>query len=539
MNNPITDLASLKVGTVQTVSPSAIKAELEHDTPYTTALNTGNVVNFPRINSYILIPNGMGSLVGIVIWLGIEKDNYSQSTYRTKNNDHINLPLAKRTIIITPLGILKHQMDRKNNKHKYILERGTLIFPSVGDEVNLPTKEQLKAVVESSGNDRRILIGTSPIASDAEIRVDPDKIFGRHLAVLGNTGSGKSCTVAGLIRWSLDAAKEAFNDKVKANFIILDVNGEYSKAFKKESTVLTAYIDGKPRNSKNNIKIEQLKVPIWLWNSEELRFFSRASPGVQAPALLNALERLGTKYGKKELIEEINKETNTGGHIGTLINRINSLCKDKGIIEIIDDKSTGYNWLESYTKPIHEKNITIIDLSLISNAILHIVVSVIARIIFEKHQEYKKKKKSLYQTILVLEEAHRFIGKEYRREDEFNLNHACVSSFNKIAREGRKFGLSLIISSQRPHEISETVISQCNTFLLHRIVNSYDQDFVKKLVPDSLGMFMDELPAFPSQKALLLGWASPIPKLVNIRYLEEDYRPDSEDPKIWDYWDNQ
>ena len=689
MNNPITDLASLKVGTVQTVSTKEITAELEYDTPYTTALNTGNITDFPRINSYIIIPNGMGWLVGMVIWLGITKDNYSQSTYRAKNNDFINLPLAKRIIIITPLGILKHQTDKKKNSDfKYTIERGIPAFPSVGDDVNLPTNEQLKAIVESSGYDRRVLIGTSPLTSSTEIRVDPDKLFGRHLAVLGNTGSGKSCTVTGLIRWSLDAAKKAArdkdksNNKVNANFIILDVNGEYSKAFKEEGKVLAAYVDGKPTNNKNNIKIEQLKVPMWLWNDEEWVSFSQASPGVQAPALLRALENISgkikkealikaiktetdklkiknkkedtysqevidtiikeieslkekdafsfftlesalvnllnnrEKYNKEELIKNLtttknklkngeeniysqkiidivikkielleeNKDFNFFSltstlvnvlvnalesrkiyskenliegltieknqlktkygkadtfnqvHIDTLINRIKSLYKDEDFLNIINNSSTDDNWLYNYTQSNNEANITIIDLSLISTNILHTIVSVIARIIFEKHQEYKKEKGSLHQTILVLEEAHRFISNDHKKDDEFNLNNACVSSFNKIAREGRKFGLGLVISSQRPHEISGTVLSQCNTFLLHRIVNYYDQDFVKKLVPDSLGMFMDELPALPSQQALLLGWASPIPKLVNIRDLEAEYRPDSEDPKIWDYW---
>ena len=567
MNNPITDLASLKVGTVQTVSTKEITAELEYDTPYTTALNTGNIINFPCINSYILIPNGKGALVGIVTWLGIKKDNYSPSAHHTKSYDFINLPSAKRIIIITPLGILKHQTDKaENSDFKYTIERGVSAFPSVGDDVNLPTKEQLKAIVESTTEeDRRVLIGTSPIASDAEVRVDPDKIFGRHLAVLGNTGSGKSCTVAGLIRWSLYYAekklnseikdkdessnKEEVNDKsadqleaknesknqLKANFIILDVNGEYTKAFKEESKVLAAYTD--------NGEIEQLKVPMQLWSDEEWVLFSRASPGVQEPALLMALEKVrhDKKYGIQCLTKKLHGEKCiyndfNKGHIDTLINRIESSYKDEDFKKIIKDGDINNNWLNNYTKVINTENITIIDLSLISDRILYTVISVIARIIFEKHQEYKKKEKSLYQTILVLEEAHRFISEENKKDDEFNLNNACVSSFNRIAREGRKFGLSLVISSQRPREISATVLSQCNTFLLHRIVNSYDQDFVKKLVPDSLGMFMDELPALPSQQALLLGWASPIPKLVNIRDLEEKYRPDSEDPKIWNYW---
>jgi DNA helicase HerA-like ATPase len=96
--------------------------------------------------------------------------------------------------------------------------------------------------------------------------------------------------------------------------------------------------------------------------------------------------------------------------------------------------------------------------------------------------------------------------------------------------------LGLVLSSQRPSELSQTVLSQCNTFLLHRISNDIDQDKVSKLVPDNLRGLLRELPSLPTQRAILLGWASELPVMVQMNYLKEEHRPQSNDPEFWDVW---
>ena len=112
----------------------------------------------------------------------------------------------------------------------------------------------------------------------------------------------------------------------------------------------------------------------------------------------------------------------------------------------------------------------------------------------------------------------------------------CTKVFEKIAREGRKYGLGLVLSSQRPSELSPTVISQCNSFLLHRLSNDRDQELVGKLVPDNLRGLLRELPSLPSRNAILLGWASELPVMVRMNYLEEGDRPKSDDPEYWNVW---
>jgi hypothetical protein len=108
--------------------------------------------------------------------------------------------------------------------------------------------------------------------------------------------------------------------------------------------------------------------------------------------------------------------------------------------------------------------------------------------------------------------------------------------FERIAREGRKFGLSLVVTSQRPSELSETVLSQCNTFLVHRIVNDQDQALVRRMVPDSLGGLLADLPVLPSRSALIMGWAVDIPTIVQVDELDVRYRPQSEDPPFFRSW---
>ncbi len=156
--------------------------------------------------------------------------------------------------------------------------------------------------------------------------------------------------------------------------------------------------------------------------------------------------------------------------------------------------------------------------------------------VFEALQRYRKLHHVALPTVMVMEEAHIFVKRYNDDLDNQNAASICCQVFERIAREGRKFGLGLVLSSQRPSELSPTVLSQCNTFLLHRISNDRDQELVRRLVPDNLRGLLRELPSLPSQHAILLGWASELPILVKINDLPKTQQPHSDDPDFWDVW---
>lgn len=660
------EIRNLTIGTVESVSPTEIKVFLETNAPQSVAINTGVPTHFPKINGYVLIPNEQGAIVGVITWIGTEHSTYPKRK-GFKDFDLIDLPFPLRKMFLTPLGILK-----KNSNNDFEIERGVYSYPSVGDNVILPTNTQLIAIVENS--DGKVEIGKAPVAGNASIKINPDKLFGRHLAVLGNTGSGKSCSVAGLIRWSLEEAQKKIKDgktNLNSRFLILDPNGEYFDSFNDfgENKVRKFRI----KLDDQEIGFDQLKVPAWMWNSQEWINFSQAAPGAQRPLLLktlvdlknasnlkdselirvesfltsrynlllsfvsnlpnksdfirfvnftDSLEKIVSDldfYASKNLegfeikIEEIKKTIelvlqrrtqvksngdpyyvnftnqdieeiiekfkgeitslqstnvvssevsadspiqfpidglipylemlaeNMGNNILQFVQmlslRMRFLLSDERLKGVVCPKEeiTLTEWLNSYIGNNNSENgiITIIDLSLISSDIIHIVIAVLSRLTFEATQRYRRINKQELPTVIVLEEAHTFLRESTYNNTNTNL---CLETFERIAREGRKFGLSMVLSSQRPSELSQTVLSQCNTFLLHRIVNDRDQELVKKMVPDSLSGLLRELPILPSRKAILVGWAFPIPVLVEMNYLEKSQRPSSNDPSFWDVW---
>lgn len=663
MNTPIANAESLQIGSVDFVSPDEIKVILDLDAPNDVALNSGVPRPFPRINSYVLIASEGGYLVSQIEWITIER---SQFPKRRGMQDFgiLDLPYPLRKMSVIPLGILKESIGDTAGKIEYEFVRGIEVFPTVGDPVLIPTQTQLKAIVES-GSNRRVNIGISPLAGNAVVSVDPDRLFGRHLAVLGNTGSGKSCSVAGLIRWSIESAKKG-QSTPNTRFIVLDPNGEYTKSF---DGLANVRVYGAEKNEA--LGIEQLIVPMWLWNTAEWVAFTQASGKAQKPTLVQALRCVrdgsieiesepeakmrrylrsimslnqleitngtpwmgggkskgyseslrawmdgvknedtfnATETGALDTINrafevvfnsnvsnsqewpkyprttveqlqqaliaaytafggsstdvlpidadiprhftgddflrsiEANAETmGTSEYVETMLMRVKTLMSDAKLKPVIcpNNEITLDEWLDKYICPTKgtEGSITIIDLSLLPAEVTHIITAVMARVTLEVLQRYRRQNNgATLPTVLVMEEAHTFIKRYNADIENENATAMCTKVFEKIAREGRKYGLGLVLSSQRPSELSPTVISQCNSFLLHRLSNDRDQELVGKLVPDNLRGLLRELPSLPSRNAILLGWASELPVMVRMNHLDEKYRPKSDDPEYWKTW---
>ena len=659
--SPFEFAGSLQIGTVDFVSPDKIEVVLIGDAPESVALNAGAPRPFPRVNDYLLIPVDESFLVGQVEWITIDRSPFPNKR-EMQNSGLVALPYPRRKLRLNPLGTLR----ARETSGQFEFQRGSEVLPSIGATVILPTESQLRSVVEDDGEQGRVTIGSSPLAGNAKVNVDPNRLFGRHLAVLGNTGSGKSCSVAGLIRWSLEQAqRKCCSGYPNARFIILDPNGEYSRAFGEGDTMQARIFKVDLANNETT-----LKVPLWFWNSAEWCSFTQASAKTQRPTLIHALrfvrdghtepiedashemrrflrtivtiirieKNSGSPWGNypqpKSFFEKIDKwksnlehdlsafegdqkdklqlfinnieelckprrvsypdwdftlqevqellakasnahsafggtpsdvipsdvdmprpfkgtsllrsveaaaeMLNVSEYVETLLVRIRSLLTDTRMKPIMDGATeiTLEKWLNDYIGSDNAENgcVSVIDLSLVPSEVVHVITAVIARMVFEALQRYVKLNGATLPTVLVMEEAHTFI-KRYKEDAEYqDAATVCCQAFERIAREGRKFGLGLVLSSQRPSELSPTVLSQCNTFLLHRISNDRDQDIVHRLVPDNLRGLLRELPSLPSQTAILLGWATKLPVLVKMNDLKKEQQPRSDDPEFWKVW---
>lgn len=240
-------------------------------------------------------------------------------------------------------------------------------------------------------------------------------------------------------------------------------------------------------------------------------------------------------------LQILSEEEGVTQYLDFLIMRIRTMLADTRMSIISDTKDiTLGQWLTDYIggDQAQNGNLTIIDLSLVPSEIIHIITAVIARMVFDALQRYRKlnSEHKVLPTVLVMEEAHNFIKRYKEDAENQDTSSVCCQVFERIAREGRKFGLGLLLSSQRPSELSTTVLSQCNTFLIHRISNDRDQDLIHRFVPDNLKGLLRELPLLPSQNAILLGWASELPVLVRMNDLPKEQQPQSDDPDFWDVW---
>ena len=272
---------------------------------------------------------------------------------------------------------------------------------------------------------------------------------------------------------------------------------------------------------------------------QELPDFGNPSPISEDAPLYFDVNMLATH------LEQVAAEQggSLAGFISTLGLRIRGMLADQRLGAVIGhNPPTSFDdWLRGYVGDNGASNgpIAIIDLSLVPSEVVHIVVAVLARLVFESLQRYRRSNEAglPLPTVLVLDEAHTFVRRS--RDDDgpaATATQLCRETFERIAREGRKFGLGLVLASQRPSELSPTVLAQCNTFLLHRIVNDADQNLVARLVPDNVSGLLRELPSLPSRQAVLLGWATPIPVMVEVDELPEEQRPQSSDPDFWHVW---
>lgn len=663
------------IGVIEAVSPGRLEVALRTDAPHGTGLREGTFHRFPRLNSYVVIPSERGPIIALITWVGVD----ARAPGFSPEDDRIALPSPRRRLHALPLGVLRSDGPNDGTQdYSPVLDRGVLVFPTVGDPVRLPTKNEAAAVVpRPKDSTHAFAVGTAPMAGGGLVVVDPDRLFGRHLAVLGNTGSGKSCSVVQILRQAFSASSldKALPSRIPKGFrvVVLDLNDEFSDAF---SDFPSEALPVRRFSAAPDEGELQFRVPSWAWNYEEWLSFSGASMRGQAPQLRKTLQflrggRRGTSTAfvlrlvairrlaeaaiqfpdqdKEDVKDNLNllaqakdvgsamkdhddaeiadaakqfeadvslvlaSRMNPPGDkypfkfdpsplkleewekllasaaalldaagvpslsstaidnvdaprpfaeedlvgllplvaaesgadaqrwVDPLLERIRIACADHRwrAISGWQDEESLEGWISEYLGTGDDSQVSIVDLSLVPNHLLHLVVGVFVRLLLEAVERHRRTHGYSPPLLLVVEEAHNLIRRHAARGEEdapVPAIRLCRESFERVAREGRKFGLSMIVSSQRPSELSETVLSQCNTFLVHRIVNDHDQDLVRRLVPDNLGGLLAELPALPSQVGLLMGWAVELPTVVRMFDLDSSVQPRSADPPLGRTW---
>ncbi len=469
-------------------------------------------------------------------------------------------------------------------------------FKRGGDELAIPpkkvtpaTSEEVASIFETAFV-KEDQFGFAVLTRNRNIAVPVhgNRFFNKHIAVVGATGSGKSHTIARILQSAVAERATAYSGMNNAHIVIFDIHAEYKTAFPTANVIgvddlllpfwlLNAeemeemFLESGDNNNYNQASLLRTIVTICKESqnphASKVYFDSPLPYKIQevVDCLLNLtretkdadndlhviagdqdrtfatndeklkwfcsgpLEFTAKKQGK------INKGAYADGTIDKFVRRISSKTGNPRLQFLFGAKAAALSFEEvlqqfmGYTKN-RESNVTILDLSGIPFEVLSITVSLITRILFDYSYYYRRAEaKCDTPLLLVYEEAHK-----YAPRSELARYRASLTAIERVAKEGRKYGTSLLIASQRPSEISETIFSQCSNFLAMRLTNPDDQAYVKRLLPDTLGNLTTGLPALESGEALMIGDASVMPCVVYI--LPSEPEPSSNDIPFFKLW---
>ncbi|WP_423914366.1 ATP-binding protein [Capnocytophaga gingivalis] len=587
---------------------------------------------FAQLNSYVIVPYQNYYIVAEVSGVR-EKD--LNVPFSNPTEQILSKIQTGKYLEVLPIGTIKDDQ----------FDFGVSVYPTLYSDVLYIKEQELDTIFKTNsnkkpiGNDKYMYtslpIGKSIIFPDYEVKIDIDKFFGSHSAVLGNTGSGKSCTIASMLQ---TLYKLENNSATGSTFIFFDVNGEYKQAFEnlkdnKDIQVTNFSIDTEATN-------EKFQLPHWFLNIDEWALLLKASEKSQLPILRNALgftqklskdviyhiyacnimyvfenwdspvakrqrivsliqkakfpsdkpvdfSSFNAQYGnfgdragdpqaaKKEedfkisvrqyikedividlkfnsnyfefkdleqalenaiLYEEYHGNKQIRDYCSSMITRFKSIKERedfKFLTTTQNDKSIDeyiYSLLgieKQEDNAIKKNQVIIIDLNSANDETVEVISCVISRLIFEKLKTAKDRNQ--FPINLVLEEAHRYISTESGK-----IFGDANRIFERIAKEGRKYGMFLLVSSQRPSELSRTVLSQCSNFIVHRIQNPEDLSHIRQITPHISETILKRLPSIPTQHALIFGHSVNLPTTFKVN--EANPKPKSDNNEISKNW---
>ena len=417
-------------------------------------------------------------------------------------------------------------------------QRGVVTYPLPGQGIFVASVAELARIYHRPDK-ASIHIGALAQASSLPVYLLADDLLGKHFAVLGTTGSGKSCSVTVLLHSILAVAP-------KAHVILLDPHNEYRRAFPGSAEIIDP---------------TTLNLPHWLLNFEEsvelfvgqTEHVATSQTNILKDAMLVARRAFGTPgipagkitvdtpvpYKLSALIADIDRQkdlltaSKQESHL-KIKNKIETLQQDSRFAFLVrpdvDVSDNMKDIVAQYLRiPVSDKPLSIIDLSGVPSDVVDVVVSVLCRMIFDF--AVWSPRPVQVPVLLVCEEAHRYAP---RRDDA--AFQPAKQALSRIAKEGRKYGVSLGLISQRPSELAESILSQCNTIIALRMSNEQDQNFVQRALPDSVRSLVNVLPTLRTQEALVVGEGSVVPMRLRFNDLPENRRPHSADVPFAACW---
>ncbi|MDO9534271.1 MAG: ATP-binding protein [Bacillota bacterium] len=577
----------LKIGKIVEVNGNSIKVELDNYLGNLSRTIDGRVYSIGQMASVIKIHFGRKIIFGYVKMLRMSSE--------------IDLLEDKRIMPTDDSRILEADLFGEafwsESKNKLSFNRGVETYPLPLQFAYLTTKDELEKIYEAaektaaSMHDPMLPIGTYVGANSAICKANMDKLFGSHCAILGSTGSGKSATVAAILHAVL-AYRYENEKKLCSRIILIDPHGEYGKAFRDEAIVYRAYSE----SSVGGDTVSELKLPYWLMSGDELRSMiigkteheatsqnnivyealsyarmvqagivkSLNDPdGDQKPDLaggktetdrenfdrdkpipFNLNEFIkhidmvqGRKIGKKE---QRTASDDTRQKIESVLKKIRVLRSNPQLNfimnEYLEASPTIDKILAQFIGKVPEsenKNLRIIDISGLPNEISGPLTALICRLLFQYKLWQSSDERKRDPILIACEEAHRYVPNQ--GEAQYKEAQEAV---RRIAKEGRKYGIGLMLISQRPSDVESTVLSQCNSWIVLRLTNSRDQEHVAKFLPDSLSGLTKILSSLTRREAVFVGEAAALPSRIKIKELSKEKLPDSADISFVDGWTN-
>ena len=452
----------------------------------------------------------------------------------------------------------------RSGTEKNIFKRTLNTVPSINAECHLLQDEKLSKFMNiiSSNSPNPLTIGKYTISEGSNANLDGNKFFQRHAVIVGGTGSGKSWTVANVL--------EKASKLESINCIVFDLHGEY-EPLKGFGNVSLLRIAGPSDSASDD---NALFLPYWLLSYEEMEALlldrSDSNAPNQARTLFDLIitEKKKTletvkdsdvlnnftiespiPYSIEDVLEYLRKKDDEmvpGARTGTekqgplngkltrFIQRLESKRSDKRLNFIFSSETElmDYDWFEKLINKLldfgNKNGLKIIDFSEVPSDILPLITGLIGRLVFSIQQWMNVDLR--HPVALFCDEAHLYIPEKA----DGSMEEKGLRSFERIAKEGRKYGVSLVVISQRPSDVNKTVLSQCGNFIAMRLTNPDDQNVIKRLFPDNLGDFSEMLPILDVGECLIVGDASLLPTRVIVD--EPSIRPNSATIDFWDEW---